>query len=235
MVYNSKNQITKKTSKSNSIYNYAVFTSSDIFIQSTTNSQSFNRYITDNLGNIIGTINYDQNGNYDVNYNDGSGFGYDQDSTTGYTHDSEGQYTTQNLETGELDAGWDTGHYHQYTTDIETFTDSAINYHSISYKGYTIDNLNSAKGLRQGAMILDMAAAYLAKAPTLQTKGLATATAILSLSATAIAEMLDPTPTSEFVMGSIINVTTGVISNPAIDAIGQIGNASLHDLANRNK
>jgi len=74
-----------------------------------------------------------------LSYNDGSGFGYDQDTTTGYTHDDDGQYTTENTITGELDAGWNTGHYHQDATGIETFTDSAINYHSVGLKGKNIE------------------------------------------------------------------------------------------------
>ena len=180
MVYNTKNKITKKTSKSNSIYTYARFISADIFIQSPTNSQSFNRYIyvwnnplkyTDPSGynpegddkdysngndpdhdndnnswqstnlyddtgtNTVGTVDYNANSGEYKSYNTLDGSQEGRLGGYGYSVDADGQYTTQNLETGELDAGWNTGHYHQYTTGIETFTDSAINYHSVGIAG----------------------------------------------------------------------------------------------------
>ena len=169
------------------------FLSPDIFIQSPTNSQSFNRYayvwnnplkytdpsgyylddgdddfdfsdpyddtkttttnnntnnntksndgwdtadLYDDTGtNVVGTVDFNANTGEFMSQNtvDGSQEGrlggYD------YSVDADGQYTTQNLETGEKEAGWNTGSYHQYANGVETFTDSAIDYSGIAYKG----------------------------------------------------------------------------------------------------
>ena len=177
------------------------FLSPDIFIQSPTNSQSFNRYayvwnnplkytdpsgyylddgdddfdfsdpyddtkttttnnntnnntksndgwdtadLYDDTGtNVVGTVDFNANTGEFMSQNtvDGSQEGrlggYD------YSVDADGQYTTQNLETGEKEAGWNTGSYHQFANGVETFTDSAINYHSIGYKGKTIEATKS--------------------------------------------------------------------------------------------
>ncbi len=90
---------------------------------------------TDDYGR--GTVTYDDDGNHNVSYDDGSGFGHD--NGLGYSHDSDGQYATENYETGEISAGWDTGSYNQSSNGIETFTDSAINYHTVGYKNKTIE------------------------------------------------------------------------------------------------
>jgi hypothetical protein len=65
------------------------------------------------------------------------------------------------------------------------------------------------------------------KMPTLQTQSMGRLTAGLSLFSNMLAEILDPTDLTEFTIGSVINVTTSVISNPATDFIGLVGGALL--------
>ena len=85
-----------------------------------------------------GTVTYSEyNNTYNVIYDDNSGFGHD--NGVGYTHDTEGQYTTENYDTGELSAGWNGGNYKQHSNGIETFSDSNIGYHSVSYENFTIE------------------------------------------------------------------------------------------------
>ncbi len=110
------------------------FLSADTIIPYMYNTQSFNRYsyVRNNplkyidpsghwgfggdddggwssIGFDGGSVSFDQNGNYDVSYDNGSGFGYDDG--TSYSHDDSGNYTTENHNTGVNTAGWDTQNY----------------------------------------------------------------------------------------------------------------------------
>ncbi len=162
-----------------------------------------------------GTISYNRFGDYDVQFNDYSGYGYNEG--IGYTHDNLGQYTSENYGTSEKSAVWDGGFYAKSKMNTEFFTDSKINYSYLSYKNIDIikGNIKSVAGkLKTTGTAFGYASSMFMMGKLSKP---AFKAAVLSLAFNALGEMLDPKSLNQTAVHTILDLAGSSLSHPLVD------------------